>query len=91
MEEERTALHNDLSEIDKEELAETDAGQELMRLSQTSIQQFGYARENPKTSLRRHNYDLLKQTDVFWVDAGTDQFECHWYADLELVHPVQLV
>ena len=65
MEEERTALHNDLSEIDKEELAETDAGQELMRLSQTSIQQFGYARENPTTGLRRHNYDLLKQTDEY--------------------------
>ncbi len=63
VEEERTAFHNDLSEIDQEELAETDAGKELMHVSQTSIQQFGYARENPTTSLRRHNYDLLKQID----------------------------
>lgn len=63
VEEERTALHNDLSEIDKEELAETDAGQELMRLSQASIQQFGYARDDLTTSLKRHNYDLLKQID----------------------------
>jgi signal transduction histidine kinase len=63
VEEERTAFHNDLSEIDQEELTETDAGKELMHVSQTSIQQFGYARENPTTSLRRHNYDLLKQID----------------------------
>jgi signal transduction histidine kinase len=65
LEEERTALHNDLSEIDKEELAETDAGKELMHISQTSIQQFGYARENLTTNLRRHNYDLLKQIDEY--------------------------
>jgi signal transduction histidine kinase len=63
VEEERTALHNDISEIDKEELSETDAGKELMILSQASIQQFGYARENLTASLRRHNYDLLKQID----------------------------
>jgi signal transduction histidine kinase len=63
VEEERTALQDDLSEIDKEELAETGAGEELMRLSQASIQQFGYARENLSTSLKRHNYDLLKQID----------------------------
>jgi signal transduction histidine kinase len=63
MEEERTALYNDLSEIDKEELAETDAGKELMHVSQASIQQFGYARENLTTGLKRHNYDLLKQID----------------------------
>ena len=41
VEEERTALQNDLSEMDNEELAETEAGKELMRLSQSSIQQFG--------------------------------------------------
>lgn len=63
VEQERTALQNDLSEIDKEELAETDAGKALMRLSQASIQQFGYAREDLTTSLKRHNYDLLKQID----------------------------
>ena len=63
LEAERTALQDDISEIDKEELAETDAGKELMHLSRTSIQQFGYARENPTTSLKRHNYDLLKQID----------------------------
>jgi signal transduction histidine kinase len=63
VEEERTALQNDLSEMDKEELAETDAGKELMRLSQASIQQFGYAREDVTTGLKRHNYDLLKQID----------------------------
>lgn len=63
VEEERTALHDELSEIDKEELAETDAGKELMRLSQAGIRQFGNARENLTTSLRRHNYDLLKQID----------------------------
>src|SRR6185503_7111128 len=59
VEEERTALQNDLSEIDNEELAETEAGKELMRLSQSSIQQFGYAREDVSTGLKRHNYDLL--------------------------------
>ena len=63
VEQERTALHNDISEIDKEELVETDAGKELMHLSQASIQQFGYAREDVTTSLKRHNYDLLKQID----------------------------
>jgi signal transduction histidine kinase len=63
VEEERTALHNDISEINEEELAETDAGKELMLLSQASIQQFGYPRENLTTSLRRHNYDLLKQIE----------------------------
>jgi signal transduction histidine kinase len=63
VEEERTALQNDLSEIDKEELAETDAGKELMLVSQASIQRFGYARENLTTSLKKHNYDLLKQID----------------------------
>ena len=63
VEEERTALHNELSEMDKEELAETEAGKELMRLSQAAIQQFGYAREDLTTGLKRHNYDLLKQLD----------------------------
>src|SRR6266487_6095300 len=63
VEEERTALYNDIAEIDKEELSETDAGKDLMILSQASIQQFGYPRENLTTSLRRHNYDLLKQID----------------------------
>jgi signal transduction histidine kinase len=63
VEEERTALQDELSEIDQVELAETDAGKELLRLSQTSIQQFGYARENLTTGLRRHNLDLLKQID----------------------------
>ena len=63
VEEERTALQNDLSEMDNEELAETEAGKELMRLSQSSIQQFGYAREDVSTGLKRHNYDLLQQID----------------------------
>ena len=63
VEEERTALHYDLSEMDKEELAETDAGKELIRFSQASIQRFGYAQEDVTTSLKRHNYDLLKQLD----------------------------
>ena len=63
VEAERTALHNDLSELDTDELAETDAGKELMRLSQTSIQHFGYAREDVSTGLKRQNYDLLKQID----------------------------
>jgi signal transduction histidine kinase len=63
MEEERTALQDEFSEIDKKELAETDAGKELMLLSQASTRQFGYARENLTTSLKRHNYDLLKQID----------------------------
>lgn len=63
VEEERTALHHDISEIAKEEFAETDAGKELMLLSQASIQQFGHARENLTTSLRRHNYDLLNQIE----------------------------
>jgi signal transduction histidine kinase len=63
VEAERTALQDELSEIDKEELAETDAGKELMILSQASARQFGYARENLTTGLKRHNYDLLKQID----------------------------
>ena len=63
VEAERTALHNDLSEIDKDELAQTDAGKELTRLSQASIQHFGYAREDVRTGLKRQNYDLLKQID----------------------------
>ncbi len=63
VEEERTALYNDIAEIDKEELSETDAGKELLILSQASNRQFGYARENLTTSLRRHNYDLLKQIE----------------------------
>src|SRR5215211_1947274 len=63
VEQERTALQEDLSEIAQEELAETDAGKELMRLSQTSIQRFGYAREDSMTGLKRHNFDLLKQID----------------------------
>jgi signal transduction histidine kinase len=63
LEAERTALQDDIAEMDKEELAETDAGKELMLVSRASIQQFGYARENATTSLKRHNYDLLKQID----------------------------
>ena len=63
IEEERTALYHDISEIDKEELSETDAGKDLMILSKASIQQFGYPRENLTTSLRRHNYDLLRQIE----------------------------
>jgi signal transduction histidine kinase len=63
VEEERTALQDELSAINKEELAETDAGKQLMRYSQTSIQKFGYAREDPRTGLKRHNLDLLKQID----------------------------
>src|SRR5690349_505840 len=63
VEAERTALQDAISELDKEELVETDAGKELMQVSRASIQQFGYARENPTTSLKRHNYDLLKQID----------------------------
>jgi signal transduction histidine kinase len=63
VEEERSALYNDIAAIDKAELSETDAGKELMVLSQGSIRQFGYAREDLRISLRRHNYDLLKQID----------------------------
>ena len=63
VEAERTALQHDISEIDNEELAETDAGKELLLLSRASDQQFGYPREDPTTSLRRHNYDLLKQNE----------------------------
>ena len=63
VEEERTALSNDIAEVDKEELSQTEAGRDLLALSQISLQQFGYARENMTTSLRRHNYDLLKQID----------------------------
>ena len=63
LEGERTALQEELSEMDQQELGETEAGKELLRLSETSIQRFGYAREDPTTSLKRHNYDLLKQID----------------------------
>jgi signal transduction histidine kinase len=63
VEQERTALQDDISEIDSEELAETEAGKELLALSRASIQQFGYPQENLTTGLRRHNYDLLKQID----------------------------
>ena len=63
VEQERTALQEDISEINREELAETDAGKELMLLTRTSDQQFGYAREHPATSLKRHNYDLLRQIE----------------------------
>ena len=63
VEQERTALQEDLAEIDKNELAETDAGKELLLLSQASIQRFGYARQDPLTSLKRHNLELLKQID----------------------------
>ncbi len=63
VEQERTALQEDVAEIDKKELAETEAGKELLRLSQASIQRFGYARQDPRTSLKRHNLELLKQID----------------------------
>lgn len=63
VEQERTALHTEISEIDQNELAETDAGKELMRYSQASLQRFGYAREDLTTGLRKHNLDLLKQID----------------------------
>jgi signal transduction histidine kinase len=63
VEQQRTALQEDVAEIDKNELAETDAGKELLRLSQASLQRFGYAREDPRTSLKRHNLELLKQID----------------------------
>lgn len=63
VEAERTALQDEISEITKEELAETDAGKELLRYSQVSIQRFGYAREDATINLRRHNLDLLKQID----------------------------
>jgi signal transduction histidine kinase len=65
VEQERTALQDDISEIDKEEFLETDAGKELIALSQASIQKFGYPRENLTTGLRRHNYDLLTQIDEY--------------------------
>jgi signal transduction histidine kinase len=65
LEEERTALQEDMAEIDREELAETDAGKELLAISQAAIQRFGYARENPATGMKRHNYDLLKQIDEY--------------------------
>jgi signal transduction histidine kinase len=65
VEEERTALQNDILEVDREEFLETDAGKELMALSKASIQKFGYPRENLTTGLRRHNYDLLKQIDEY--------------------------
>jgi len=63
VEEERTALYNEILEIEKEEYLETDAGKDLMTSLQGSIQQFGYPREDLTTSLRRHNYDLLKEID----------------------------
>jgi signal transduction histidine kinase len=63
LEQERTALQDDISEIGRDELAETDAGKELMAFSQASIRQFGYARENLSTSLKRHNLDLLRQIE----------------------------
>lgn len=63
VEQERTALQEDISEINRGELAETDAGKELILLTRTSDQQFGYPREHPTTSLKRHNYDLLKQIE----------------------------
>lgn len=65
VEEERTALYTEISEIDEEELSQTDAGQDLMALSQSSNRKFGYPRENVTTSLKRHNYDLLKQIDEY--------------------------
>jgi signal transduction histidine kinase len=63
IEAERTALHKELSELEKEELAETDAGKELLRYSRAAVQKFGSAREELTTSLKRHNLDLLKQID----------------------------
>jgi signal transduction histidine kinase len=63
IEAERTALHQELSELEKEELAETDAGKELLRYSQAALQKFGYARDDPTTSLKRNNLGLLKQID----------------------------
>jgi signal transduction histidine kinase len=63
VEEERTALSNELSEMDKEEFSKTDAGKHLMALSQASIQRFGYPQDDLTASLRRHNYDLLRQIE----------------------------
>lgn len=63
LEQERTALQDDISEIGRDELAETDAGKELMAFSQASIRHFGYARENLSASLKRHNLDLLRQIE----------------------------
>jgi signal transduction histidine kinase len=63
IEAERTALQNDISEIEKEELAETDAGKELLRYSQAAVQKFGHARDDLTTSLKKNNLDLLKQID----------------------------
>jgi signal transduction histidine kinase len=63
IEEERTALQKEISEIEKEELAETDAGKELLRHSQAAVQKFGHARDDLTTSLKRNNLDLLKQID----------------------------
>jgi len=63
VEEERTALQAEISEMDKEELATTDAGQALLRYSQAAVQRFGYAREDPTTSLRRQNLDLLNKVE----------------------------
>jgi signal transduction histidine kinase len=65
VEEERTALQEDISQIDKKEFLETDAGKELLALSEASVQKFGYPRENLGASLKRHNYDLLKQIDEY--------------------------
>jgi signal transduction histidine kinase len=63
VEEERTALQEEISEIDQEELSQTDAGKGLMAYSQASIRKLGYPRENPLLALRRHNIDLLRQID----------------------------
>ena len=63
LEQERTALQDDISEIGRDELAETDAGKELMAFSQASIRHFGYALENLSASLKRHNLDLLRQIE----------------------------
>ena len=60
---ERTALQKELSELEKEELTETDAGKELLRYSQAAVQKYGYPRDDPTTSLKRNNLDLLKQID----------------------------
>ena len=64
IEKERTALRKEVSEIEKAELAETDAGKELLRTSQAADQKFGRAREDLTTGLKRHNLDLLKQIDA---------------------------
>lgn len=63
VEQERTALQEEISEIGPEELSQTDAGKDLMAYSQASIRKLGYPRENPMAALRRNNLDLLKQID----------------------------